>query len=528
MTRSLLSSLRSRARQLLPGASGNSAPPLGLDVLQQLSVTGHVPGLAAPRFGAMFAAAPHRSAAPQAALDSAIRARAQHFAQSQPDYQPVYGFTGEFPAKRAAHLERNVTLVQTLLKDVSYRHQPRILDVGCNMGYVAMRIAETYPNVVGLEISREHLELCRLLAARSGSPARFFDDDALDLLRSGQDDLENVDVVLLYNVVHQFIFHHGLQATKGLLARLASRVDTVIAELALQRDYVRHGKDQLLPADPAEVLSDCVDCEITLLHEKPRPVYRIRRKTVRVGALSIVPEAVSYSANPDPLVSRKYYAGSDHFLKLYRFCRAGDRDFFDREVEALLKLRDTGVAPRLHDWCADAGSGALLMSRVVGERLISRLHGGDPAPTTGQRMRLTREYLRVARTVHNAVGFQNDLQAHNLIWTKGVNLVVVDFEQAGATPTNDPFGLLLWTVFLIWGGRDKERPAAIRSLRLAPAGPDAGAEPPRIYPDFGPVQLPPKVAALVEAAAAGGDWGAFLDTWAERLAPPPAAGPSSG
>lgn len=527
MLRRLLCALHARARILLRRRlAGVAAGEPAIDVLRDPAVADTSGAAAQPSLGAMFCAGPHRSSWPHERLDAEIRARAQRIDALQPGYQPVFGFA-EFPAKRTEHLERNVAIVQDLLKPITQKHQVRILDVGCNLGYVALRIAQTCPNVVGLEISAPHLELCRLLAARHGSSARFFSDDALALLASGQDDFENVDVVLLYNVVHQFIFSLGFAPTKALLARLASRVDTLIVELALRSDYVKHGKDHLLPERPEDVLADCSDVEIVRLHETPRPVYRIRRKSARFGSIEVRPVRIEYSPNPDPRVSRKYYTGGEQFLKLYRFDQPGDRAMFEHEVTALLKLRDTDVAPRLLDWVATPRSGALLMSRVHGERLVPRLYLAAKPPTPAERMALTREYLRVAKAVHDAVGFQNDLQPHNLLWTRHGQLVLVDYEQAGPTATNDPFGLLLWSVFDLWGGRDPGRPAAIRTLRRATEdGAEAGSPAPT-YPAFDALELPPEVAALVAEAACGGDWGMFVTTWAARLGAPAAAGAAS-
>lgn len=512
MTRRLLSSLNRRVRSLLPGtASPDAVAAPELDLLRQPLVADYAPDAGGTRFGAMFQAAAHRSALAPDRLDAEIRTRARAIMGTQPDYQPVYGFTAEFPARRTKHLERNVHIVCDALKDVDRPQQPRILDVGCNMGYVALRIAETHPNVVGLEISRPHLDLCRLMAARAGSPARFFGDDMLAMLARGDDDdLEQVDVLLLYNVVHQFIFHQGVPATKALLARLAARVDTLIVELALQSDYVRHGKDQLLPVDPAEVLSDCTDVKIDKLYDTPRPVYRLRRRTVRLGTVSIPATRIGYSLHRDPMVSRKFVIGGNRFLKLFRFTRPGDRTAYEREVAALQSLQGSGAAPRLFDACATAHAGAVLMEFVSGHRVSTQLFRADPPLRPAQRMLLTCEYLRIAKAVHDAVGYQNDLQAHNLMWQHPNRLLLVDYEQAEARPTNDPFGLFLWSMFDFWGGRSKDRAAAIVSLRLP-------AETPPIYPRFDSVKLPPVVAEVVRTAEKGGDWGAFLTLACRRL-----------
>jgi serine/threonine protein kinase len=318
--------------------------------------------------------------------------------------------------------------------------------------------------------------------------------------------------------VHQFIFNYGFDKTKSLLAQMVARVDTVIVELARREDYVKHGKDHLLPEDPAAVLADCGDVQITMLVDRPRPVYRLRRRTVRFDDFEINARQIDFSPNPDPQVSRKYYTGGGKFLKLYRFTQASDRAMFEREVAALTKMRDSKRVPKLQGAQATAHFGAVLMSKIPGDRLLRRINRQAKQPLNmDERMSLTLQYLEIASEVHQSVGYQNDLQAHNLLLRPNGRLVVVDFEQAGARATNDPFGLLLWSVFDIWGGRDKERPAAIRSLRQGDGSRRPAAQQ-RIYPDFSALALPQAVMDLVAAAARPApkpDWSTFVN---ERLA----------
>lgn len=542
MKKTLLHAIRKTAGRLLsrPGTPAPAEPPQ-LDAEQGTDALAGRPNAARgggrATLAALFAAGPHRSTLSAATQADRILHQARAVDAQQPGYQPVYGFTEAFPGKRRAHLERNVRLVHEALAGVKPAHQVRILDVGCNSGYVSLRLAESFPNVVGLEIARPNLTLCRMLAAHAGSNARFFGDDVLDIVATSPEELVHVDVVLLYNVVHQFIFHRGLQQTQTLLAALAAGVDTVIVELARQADYVRHGKDQLLPERPEDVLAACEDVEITQLHERPRPVYRLRRRTVRVGATTLRPERIAYSPNPDPAVSRKYYTGEGRFLKLYRFAEVGASRPDLCEARALQALQHTTIVPRLLAHEAGAQHGAVLMSQVVGERLVPRLyHPARYKLWAKGRMRLTRQYLEIARLVHEAIGYQNDLQAHNLLIQPDGSLVLVDFEQAGPEPINDPYGLLLWSLFDIWGGRDKNRPAAIRSLHVSRQDAEGAAHRP-IYPDLSALVLPADVRALADAAAGARaariDWGAFVAEWAPRLAaapdPTPAtAAPASG
>src|SRR3954466_8281345 len=104
-------------------------------------------------------------------------------------------------------------------------------------------------------------------------PAKFYVQDFIELMELGELDDANVDCVLLLNVVHQFIFSKGLSYVQRFMSRLSQRVDVIFVELANKQDYVAHGKDHLLPEDPAIVLSQCSDCRIELLKTSPRRLY---------------------------------------------------------------------------------------------------------------------------------------------------------------------------------------------------------------------------------------------------------------
>lgn len=466
------------------------------------------------RFAELFLSAPHVSSKSAADLAQSIRERAARIGREQPFYQPIFGFEEEFPAKRRDLLERDCAVVAEHLSKIPSKHQVRILDVGCNCGYVAFNLARTFPNVVGLEIAGDRVELCTEVAAHNQSSARFFKLDFIELMQAGDDDLENVDAVLLLNVVHQFVFAHGLGHTQAMLARLASRVDSVFVELATREQYVKHGKDHLLPENPEEVFAACRDIEITQLASKPRPMYLLRRRRAHFGHVGIAADEIGYSLNANPQVSRKYYSGRGRFLKVYRLTAEQDLHSFHREVAGLLQMRGSGRSPEMLDWVASRDFGAIAMSHVKGPRLIKQIYssGGMPA---SQRMELTRDYLALAAAVFERVGFHNDMQAHNLIAPRNGPMVLIDFEQAGPTPTNDPFGILLWTVFDLWGGRDPKRPEAIRSLKLAAGEQRASSA---LLPDFSKLSLDPRVAEMVEAARSQQNWEPFINEWRKRLA----------
>jgi len=456
-------------------------------------------------------------------LEDRIRLRATQVEKDQPGYHPIYGFIHKFPAKGLDLLTRNCVIVEQHLEHVQAKHQVRILEIGCNYGYVSFLLAEKFPNVVGLEIARDRLALCRDIAAYTESSARFFEHDFFKLIESGDADLENIDVVLLLNIVHQFIFKYGLSYTQALIARLARRVDISFVELARRKQFVKHKKGHLLPEDPEEVFKQCEDVEITLIEHKPRPLYVLRRKKVRIAQLEIEPANIDFSKHLNPQISRKYYTSNKRFVKLFRFTEHQGVGAFNNEVNSLLRMRDSKCAPVIYDWVTTRDFGAVMMSTVPGSSLRPLLSGvrlkqflyRPQFRNRNTRYKMTRQYLHFAKIVHERIGFHNDMQPHNMIVKNSEEVVLIDYEQAGRDPQNDPFGMLLWTLYDIWGGKTKSREEAILTLRLIeideirPTG--------AVYPDFSELDLDDTVSALVDDALHYTDWGEFLVFWNERL-----------
>jgi tRNA A-37 threonylcarbamoyl transferase component Bud32 len=358
----------------------------------------------------------------------------------QHGYQPYFGLPELGDGDRARILERNCDLVVKHFERVARKQQVRIYDVGCNAGFVTMTLAKTFPTIVGLEISPEHLELCRTLAKLTGSPAQFRDTNLIDQMIDGKDDLVGIDCLLLFNIVHQFVFLHGIPATQALLARAAKGVDVIFVELALRSQYKSHGKDHMLPHDPLELLAACDDADITQIAESPRPLYRIERRTAYFGPISVKPDSIVFSDNAQPWVSRKYYLDRESFVKVYRFNERHGPSACRAEIRSLLRMQGTGIAPVVKEWTISPTYGAVKMQRLWGKNLSSLLSDFSSAD---QRTKIAKDFISVCRVVSDKVGFHNDLSLHNIIYERG-RLMVVDYEQSSDKPYLDQFAMIMW------------------------------------------------------------------------------------
>src|SRR6202041_3225046 len=77
----------------------------------------------------------------------------------QGDYQPVYGLGREYEqSPRRANLLFNSAQVTDHFGHVQSKHQVRILDIGCNIGYTTLKIAESFPNIVGIDLDYRNVD----------------------------------------------------------------------------------------------------------------------------------------------------------------------------------------------------------------------------------------------------------------------------------------------------------------------------------------------------------------------------------
>jgi SAM-dependent methyltransferase len=467
------------------------------------------------------------TAARRPALQEAARQAATAVTAAQDTYQPLYGLGPAGESRREELLRASCALVAAEFVTVARKAQPRILDVGSNAGFVSFVLAETFPNTVGFDVNTDNVALARALKAHSGSPALFFETDLLALADSPEPDFESLDCVLFLNVIHQLIFARGLPYVKALLGRLSQTVDLIVVELARPAEYVRFGKDALLPLDPAEILEDCRDATITLIKDGKRPVYTIRRRSLTLGrgdGAQVLPySTVRFSDHPDARVNRKYYFGSDSVTKVMRYSALQTAAKFRAERDGLLALQGLGVAPRLLAWDESATMGRIAMQRLYGPPLNQAVRTAAAA----DRPRLLAEVLRIAAVLAQKGLCQNDFSAHNFILLTDGSLRMIDFELTAPIFRRDPFASLLWIAHDILSAAPESYRHVDAARLLLGQGPDGQAQvrvgrdayppadPAAARTAFGPVLA----EILDEAAATPAPWADFVAAAWARLAP---------
>lgn len=452
---------------------------------------------------------------------SRLKQAADIVEKMQSSYHPVYGLpSGEEASNRTGLLRRDCAIVEQEFAAIQRKQQVRILDIGCNSGYVSFTLAQTFPNTIGLDISENHITLCNAIRAHTGSPAKFYYWDMLELVENGAADLENLDCVLLLNVVHQLIFAKGIPYVKRFIATLAASVDFLVVELATRADYVRHGKDQELPLDPAEILEDCTDSTITLIHSSPRPIYTLRRRRLNVDGRSVDYSTRDYTDDPSGRTSRKYYFGSNTFTKVIRYTALDGPIKYDSELHGLQTLQGLNVAPEPLAWDNDGRIGRICMQRFYGPRLSTMI----PKLSNRDKSSCLREIIRIATGLASRSLYQHDFASHNYIGLSDGSLRMVDFEQSGRIPVRDPFGAFLWIAHDIMTGTLKyHREEMARKLILNDTQKERGRVAPDLYPRLDPTDLStafgtPLADIVSEARDTELNWQSFIKQAHDRLA----------
>ena len=424
-------------------------------------------------------------------------------------YHPVFGLHEQFgTSDREQLLANTVKRIDAVIGQNNQR-QVRILDVGCNLGFVAMSLARSYPCVIGIDANESAITFASKVSLYNKSSARFYNIDAIELL-SNLENLDQVDCCLLLNMLHQVIFSRGLRFTQTFLAAIAHHVDFVFVELANKMDYFACNKADLLPIDASEIFECCSDVSIELLRTDPRRLYLLRRQRLSVSASSYSINNLNFAEISDPELSRKYFYSGNVFIKQIRFTSKQSSEKVCSETTWLAKLKGTGIAPDLFSWHMNAGSGYVAMSRLFGVKLSDYY---DTIRTFGKINVVLYNILKNACVISKNRFYHNDYSPHNMIVINNFDVRIVDFEQADVTMIIDHFVLLGWILFDLIAGRGFSYEWNVYQ-KITQGGPVTNVDK-QFYPKFRTTNMSVPLKAFVEDIYKGGSWSEFVERWTE-------------
>jgi SAM-dependent methyltransferase len=195
-------------------------------------------------------------------------------------YQPLYGAPLEVHVLRKTQdrCEAISRYFGSKLKGL------RILDIGCNAGYVAFYLADNGAKVTAWDYDAKNIAVCNLVKQMNGIDVTFalqqFDLDTIQNLPAGQ-----FDVACILSVLHWTVDESGLEYVQDCLVALFEKIPTLVVELALKDevkniDIYEHAPENALAVFdkvPGLTFKKIGDFE-THQHTKLRPMYVISKK----------------------------------------------------------------------------------------------------------------------------------------------------------------------------------------------------------------------------------------------------------
>jgi SAM-dependent methyltransferase len=190
-------------------------------------------------------------------------------------YQPIYGITMDYPGPVQRECVARCDTVVQALKSLNLQHLT-VLDVGCNMGYITLKLSEEFARCVGMEVDPLLFLFCQELQRHLRRPnVDFVYENFFEVTDNYS---QQFDVCLLFSVIHYLVAGKGLAFAKEWLRDLADKFDHIFIELSSAKDY------SYMPIDPSEMLSglDPESYEYLGDSEKNnRPIYLIKKNKLK-------------------------------------------------------------------------------------------------------------------------------------------------------------------------------------------------------------------------------------------------------
>ncbi|MCZ8182159.1 MAG: methyltransferase domain-containing protein [Beijerinckiaceae bacterium] len=356
-------------------------------------------------------------------------------------YQPIYGHTERWSASRKT--EDRVEAILPVVEAFATLHgrPPRILDIGCAQGYLALRLAESGALVLGIDNDPRNIRVCTLLAESHPHLAAHFEEaEAIEFLADLPED--RFDLVIGLSVMHHICHRIGLAATRRLVAGIATRSPMALFELALREEPLYWAAD--LPADPYDLLGDFrflreIRQFPTHLSSIARPLIFCSNPLALVGdALYRIDSIRTQSVvgiHDGEAAGQAYIESGPDFLKhvtLRSLNWEAKRAELAREAAYLAGPDRAEEDPILFGHGATGREAWLRRSRLPGETLDIVKGRGEPIDA----IRITRSILRQLARLEARGWYHGDVALWNVVLGPDGDARLIDFGALRREPVN--------------------------------------------------------------------------------------------
>jgi hypothetical protein len=370
-------------------------------------------------------------------------------------YQPLYGIddkTGRVPSRTCSDRLPKITKVIAAHPSGS----PKVLDVGCAQGYMSLGIADKVAGSVvsGIDYLEQNINLCRLIAQRIRSNAKFSCEVFNEI--SFKKHLEDgYHVVLFLNVLHHLCTHLGSEETKRILNQAAAHVDFVLIELASDKERLEWVRNSLSDKDWLSGFNfvSKLDDYSTHVSDQKRSLYFCSNRYALIeGQLFEFLSFMNRShadAMGDEILGRRYFLSSSMVAKKFDFSGKFGRK---NRVEMLREIRYLRqvVRPRLLAIEIGHETGLVARECISGSLLVDT----PQDPDSGAIFRVFCNTLKRLAELEEAGLYHHDLRPWNILMTPDGNVELIDFGSIQKRETRrcfeDALSLLSWFYTRKW------------------------------------------------------------------------------
>ena len=344
-------------------------------------------------------------------------------------YQPIYGHS-EWDQKAQRDCQERLPEVKKIYDELSAKLQRplRVLDLRDCYGYFGFHICKWGGVVVGVDSSKQFVEICNLLASEHPDfKIKFVQENIQKFIPSIKEG--EYDLVLCFSMLHWATQQSGFQNVQKLLTDLAEKIPVGLFELARAAEF----PDLKLPANYRDYLKGYFFvrvlkyCNWRNMKNSQRPLLFASKKYAHFDEFGILKIDHVMGGN------KKHFQSGDKFIKIVNASSQRAFEMVQNEIKFLQELGGKNGLPRLHATIQeDDETGKwtfIIRDNIKGLPLGNLL--SEKVSTINEesaRWNIVEQILRWLIFLEKHGYYQTDLQPWNFVYKEDGKIIPVDYE----------------------------------------------------------------------------------------------------